>query len=136
MGCRDPASLSQTIDMEIDHLNRIVGNLLDMSRIEAGTLPSERDWCDLAEVIGATLQHLDLRLNGRSLTVDLAPDLPLVFINPVLVDQILTNLLENALKYTPPGTPFRLIAQYVDAADTPGDGHRDSARSWPWHPGT
>jgi two-component system, OmpR family, sensor histidine kinase KdpD len=43
-----------------------------------------------------------------------------VFINPVLVDQILTNLLENALKYTPPSTPFRLIAQYVDDADTPG----------------
>jgi two-component system sensor histidine kinase KdpD len=113
-------SLGQTIDMEIDHLNRIVGNLLDMSRIEAGTLPSERDWYDLAEVIGATLQHLDLRLNGRPLTVELAPDLPFVFINPVLVDQILTNLVENALKYTPQGTPIGLIAQCAGAADTPG----------------
>jgi two-component system sensor histidine kinase KdpD len=113
-------SLGQTIDMEIDHLNRIVGNLLDMSRIEAGTLPSERDWYDLAEVIGVTLQHLDLRLNGRPLTVDLAPDLPFVFINPVLVDQILTNLLENAVKYTPEGTPIRLIAQCAGAADTLG----------------
>ena len=113
-------SLGQTIDMEIDHLNRIVGNLLDMSRIEAGTLPSERDWYDLAEVIGATLQHLDLRLNGRPFTVDLAPDLPFVFINPVLVDQILTNLVENALKYTPQGTPIGLIAQCAGTADTPG----------------
>jgi two-component system sensor histidine kinase KdpD len=103
--------LTHTIDAEIDHLNQIVGNLLDMSRIEAGTLPSERDWHDLAEVIGATLERLEARLGDRPLTVELEPDLPLVLINPILIGQVLTNLLENALKYAPAGSPIAMAAR-------------------------
>jgi two-component system sensor histidine kinase KdpD len=107
-------ALTQTIDAEVDHLNRQVGNLLDMSRIEAGTLSSERDWHDLAEVIGATLQRLEPQSNGRTIAVELAPDLPLVSINAVLIDQVLTNLLENALKYTTPGTSIVLTVRCID----------------------
>jgi two-component system sensor histidine kinase KdpD len=109
-------ALTRTIDLEIDHLDRIVGNLLDMSRIEAGTLPVERDWHDLAEVIGATLQHLDPRFANRSLDLDLAPDLPLVYINPILIDQVLTNLLENALKYAASDHPITIAARRAEGA--------------------
>ncbi|HEX5689158.1 MAG TPA: ATP-binding protein, partial [Roseiflexaceae bacterium] len=103
-------SLTQTIDSEVDHLNRLVGNLLDMSRVEAGTLSSEREAHDLGDVIGATLRRLAPQLNGRTITVDLPPDLPFVSINAVLIDQVFTNLLENALKYTPAGSPLALAA--------------------------
>jgi two-component system, OmpR family, sensor histidine kinase KdpD len=108
-------ALTQTLDLEIDHLNRVVGNLLDLSRIEAGTLPAERDWHDIAEVIGAALQHLEHRLSDRPVHVDVASDLPLVLINPVLIGQVITNLLENALKYAPPDRPIVIAAHRADA---------------------
>jgi two-component system sensor histidine kinase KdpD len=107
-------TFTQSIDTQVDHLNRIVGNLLDMSRVEAGTLSSERDWHDLAEVIGVTLQRLGPRIEDRPINVDLAPDLPLVSINATLIDQVLANLLENALKYTPPGTPITISARRAE----------------------
>jgi len=100
--------LTQSIDSELDHLNHIVGNLLDMSRIEGYALSAERDWQDLTEVLGAVLQRMARRMEGRSLTIEVDPDLPLVAINATLIDQVLTNLLENALKYTPPETPITI----------------------------
>jgi two-component system sensor histidine kinase KdpD len=107
-------ALAQTIDGEIDHLNQVVGNLLDMSRIDAGSLPAERDWHDLAELIGSALGRIEPRMAGRGLRLDLAPDLPLVYVNPVLIGQVLVNLLENALRHTPPGTPIEVAARGED----------------------
>jgi two-component system sensor histidine kinase KdpD len=100
--------LTQSIDSELDHLNHIVGNLLDMSRIEGNALSAERDWQDLTEVLGAVLQRMARRMEGRSLTIDLDPDLPLIAMNATLIEQVLTNLLENTLKYTPPETPITI----------------------------
>jgi two-component system sensor histidine kinase KdpD len=104
-------SLTSAIDAEIDHLDRIVGNLLSMSRVESGALPAERDWQDLAELLGAVLRRMAGQLDGRPIEVDLAPDLPLVAINATLIEQVLTNLLENALKHTAPGTPIAIVAR-------------------------
>jgi two-component system sensor histidine kinase KdpD len=104
-------TLTSAIDAEIDHLDRIVGNLLNMSRIESGALPAERDWQDLAELLGAVLRRMAGQLDGRPLDVGLAPDLPLVAINATLIEQVLTNLLENALKHTPPGTPVAIAVR-------------------------
>jgi two-component system sensor histidine kinase KdpD len=104
-------TLTSAIDAEIDHLDRIVGNLLSMSRVESGALPAERDWQDLAELLGAVLRRMAGQLDGRPIEVDLAPDLPLVAINATLIEQVLTNLLENALKYSPPGTPIAIVAR-------------------------
>jgi two-component system sensor histidine kinase KdpD len=112
--------LTQSIDTQVDHLNRVVGNLLDMSRVEAGTLSPERDWHDLAEVLGATLQHMDQRLDGHTVAIELAPELPLVAINAVLIEQVLTNLLENAIKYAPAGTPLHIAARLADDPNAPG----------------
>ncbi len=106
----------QSIDEEARRLNRLVGNLLDMSRIESGVLRPEKDWYAVGEVIEATAQRLEPRLAGHHLTLDIAPDLPLIRFDFVQIEQVLTNLLENALKYTPPGTAIAVQARRT--ADT------------------
>src|SRR5262249_54916218 len=103
--------LTSAIDAEIDHLDRIVGNLLSMSRVESRALPAERDWQDLAELLGAVLRRMAGQLDGHPIDVDLAPDLPLVAIHATLIGQGLTNLLENALKHPPPSTPIAIVAR-------------------------
>jgi len=113
-------TLATTIDSEADRLNRIVGNLLDMSRIEAGALPVARDWQDIAELIGSVLQRMAGQLDGHPVAVEVAPELPLVSINATLMDQVLTNLVENAIKHTPPHTPIMIMAQRSAAGAPPG----------------
>lgn len=110
----DPASqqeLLKTAHEEANRLNHLVGNLLDMSRLEAGALKVSRQPCDVQDVIGATLQRLDSGLASREIRVDLPPDLPLVPMDFVLVVQALVNVLDNAVKYSPPGTPIDIRAQ-------------------------
>ena len=102
--------LLHAVDDETDHLNRLVGNLLEMSRIESGALHPVRDWHDLGEQIGAVVERLRPRLGARMLTIDLPADLPLVHASYTEIDQVLTNLLENALKYTPAESPIEIAA--------------------------
>jgi two-component system sensor histidine kinase KdpD len=102
--------LSRSIDQEADRLNRLVGNLLEISRIEAGSLPLRREPEDLSEIVGAAVQHLTHHLADRTLLVDIPESLPLVSLDAVQMDRVLTNLLENAAKFSPPGTAIRLAA--------------------------
>jgi two-component system sensor histidine kinase KdpD len=104
-----------TINQETDHLNRLVGNLLDMSRIEAGALNPARSWQDLGELIAEVAERLLPRLDGHPLELDLPADLPPVQISYTQIDQVLTNLVENAAKYSPPGTPISVRARPGDA---------------------
>ena len=85
---------------EAERLNRFVGNLLDMTRLEAGELQLQTELCDVQDLVGCALAALDQRLNGRGVTVTLAADLPLVPMDMVLVTQVMVNLLDNALKYS------------------------------------
>jgi two-component system sensor histidine kinase KdpD len=102
--------LIETIGEEAQRLNRLVGNLLDMTRLESGAMPVRKEWHSLEEVIGAALGRLEPRLAGREVGVRLPPALPLVHIDDVLVEQVLFNLVENAVKYTPPGSPVEVSA--------------------------
>jgi two-component system sensor histidine kinase KdpD len=101
--------LAQLAYEEAERLNRLVGNLLDMTRLEAG-VRIEKEWQSLEEVIGIALNRLESRLQDHPLTTALPLDLPLIPCDSLLIEQALVNLLENAIKYTPPGTPIELSA--------------------------
>ena len=87
-------------------MNTLVGNLLDMARLESGAVRLNRQWQPLEEVIGSALAACAPVLAARPVTVDLAPDLPLLHFDAVLIERVLVNVLENAAKYTPENTPI------------------------------
>jgi two-component system sensor histidine kinase KdpD len=102
--------LTETILQEAQRLNRLVRNLLDMTRLEAGALRVKKEWQPLEEVVGSALNRMEEALAGRHVQIELAPDLPLVPLDAVLIEQVFVNLLENAVKYTPPGSPLEVSA--------------------------
>jgi two-component system sensor histidine kinase KdpD len=104
-------ALLRTAHGEALRLNRLVGNLLDMTRLEAGALKVHKEAQPLEEVIGAALNRVDDRLRDRAVRTDVPADLPLVPLDSVLIEQVLINLLENATKYTPPGSPVDVVAR-------------------------
>ncbi len=109
----DPAlrrELVETVCDEAERLERLVSNLLDMTRLDSGAVEPRREWVPLVEVIGSALTRLERRLGGRPVTTTLAEEVPLLSIDPVLVEQLFVNLLENAAKYTPPGSPIEIRA--------------------------
>ncbi|HEY7412465.1 MAG TPA: sensor histidine kinase KdpD [Vicinamibacteria bacterium] len=108
--------LTETIHEEAVRLNRLVTNLLDMSRLEAGGVRLEREWQPLEEVVGASIGLLEKLLDGRRIETALPEDLPLVPFDAVLLQQVLVNLLENAIKYTPPATTILVGARLADGA--------------------
>lgn len=99
---------------EGERLDRLVQNLLEMTRLESGSIQLRREWHALEEVVGAVLHRFDRRLRGRPVTARIPSDLPLVAIDEILVEQVLINLLDNALKYTPGGTPIEISATAND----------------------
>jgi two-component system sensor histidine kinase KdpD len=107
---------AQAIEEEALRLNRIVGNLLDLSRIEGGNLRPEKDWYDLSALVDDVLGHLRPLTAGHSVVVDIPEDLPPVYLDYVQIDQVLSNLIENATKYTAPGTEIRVAARTGDGA--------------------
>lgn len=102
------SQLSRTIYEEADRMNRLIQNLLDMTRLESGALRVKKEWQSAEEVVGAALDLLKRRLSTHSITIKIQPDLPLVSMDALLVEQLLLNLMENALNHTPEGTPIEL----------------------------
>ena len=112
------AELLGTILSESDRLNRFIANLLDMTRLEAGAITPARAPHDLAEIVGSALQRAGRLLADHRVTIDLGDDLPMAEIDPVLFEQVLFNLLDNAAKYAPEGSTVRIEAGPTAAGDT------------------
>ena len=85
-----------------------------MTRLESGPLLLKRDWIPLEEMIGSALTRLERQLGERSIQIDLPEALPLLSVDPVLFEQIFVNLLENASRYTPAGSPLEIAARKID----------------------
>jgi two-component system sensor histidine kinase KdpD len=108
--------LTETIHEEAQRLNRLVRNLLDMTRLASGAVKVAKEWQPIDGVVGAALDRLEDQLRGRRVEVQLPPAPSLVPIDGLLIEQLLINLLENAAKYTPEGSSIEIVARQ-DKAD-------------------
>lgn len=101
-------TLAADIQTSAERLNRLVENLLDMSRLESGRLSLKLEWCDACDLVGVAVQRVAAELSPRPVTVDCAPQLPLLRMDFVLMEQVLVNLLDNVAHYTPPTTAVQI----------------------------
>jgi two-component system sensor histidine kinase KdpD len=102
--------LLAAIEEETDRLNYLVGNLLNMSRIEAGALKPERKWNVLAEIVQGVVNHISKRSLTHQIKIDVSPELPLVPVDYIQMEQVFTNLISNSIKYSPQETIIQISA--------------------------
>jgi two-component system sensor histidine kinase KdpD len=108
--------LLETLHEEADRLNRLVQNLLEMTRLESGALQLHTEWHSVEEVVGAALGRFGKALMRRAVTTRVPPELPLVPMDDVLIEQVLINLIDNVLKYTPAESPIEVTAEDTGGA--------------------
>ncbi len=106
-------SLIENAGEEAERLNRIVGNLLDMTRLEAGAMQVHKQPGEVQDLIGTALEQMHGRLGQDVVTVEVPADLPMVPMDFGLMVQVLVNVIDNALKYSPPGSPLEIRAGVV-----------------------
>ncbi len=109
----DHLEFVESIDASVDRLNHLVSNLLDLSRLESGMVQPEKEWYPIGDVIATVLDRLDAaeQTQDHTIIVDLPDDLPLAPLDHGQIESVLTNLLENALKYSPPHSTIRVQAR-------------------------
>jgi two-component system sensor histidine kinase KdpD len=110
LGAKVRRDLLDSIREEAERLNRYVGDLLDMSRLEGGALSTRAEWIDTREVLGAAITRVGRRLGERRLARDFPAQLSLVKADPGLLEQALVNILENAIAYSPDGSAIETAA--------------------------
>ncbi|MFZ5551449.1 MAG: DUF4118 domain-containing protein [Pseudomonadota bacterium] len=106
--------IAQAMRQSALRMNALVTNLLDMARLESGAVQLNRQWQPLEEVVGSALSAMAGALAGRPVSTRLEDDLPLLHLDAALIERVLVNLLENALKYTPAGSPIEIGARALD----------------------
>jgi two-component system sensor histidine kinase KdpD len=110
LGAAERRALAESIFRQSASMAEVMGNVLQMTRLETGAIALQRDWSSLGEIAGSVLGRLAGRLSQHRVMLDLPGDLPLVRVDATLIEQVLGNLLENAAKHTPAGTLVRLRA--------------------------
>jgi two-component system sensor histidine kinase KdpD len=100
-----------TITSESERMDRLINNLLDMTRLESGGLVVKREWQPIQDVIVSALHHLKRRLGNRPIITSVPRDLPLVNIDGIAIEQVLANLIDNAVEYTPADIPLEIDAK-------------------------
>jgi two-component system sensor histidine kinase KdpD len=127
--------LAESIVAETDRLNRLVANLLDMTRLDAGSMQLDRDWHPLDDLVGGVLHRLRRLLVNHQVVVEMSPAVGLVYVDELLMHQVLTNLIENALRFAPAGSRIKIAAgsanqkRWLEVSDqgpgiAPGDEER------------
>lgn len=115
-GASADSELADTILVEADRLNRVVTNLLDMTRLESGAVRLKSEWHSVEELVGGALARMERALGGWRVETAVPADLPLVPVDALLVERVLVNLLDNAAKHTPPGSTIRISASSLGDA--------------------
>jgi len=110
----DQLDLIETGMEESQRLNRLVDNLLDMTRLESGTLMLHRQSSDVQDLVGASLARMGDRLGTRKVNISIPERLPPISVDFVLIEQVMVNLLENAIKYSPSESAIDITANYQD----------------------
>lgn len=105
--------LLQTILQGAERMNRFVNNLLDMARLESGMLKLNKDWCDIQDIIGVAVNRLEIVLAKHLLDINIPIGLPLVHADYILIEQVLINLLDNAVKYSDPDSKITISVRQV-----------------------
>ena len=100
-----------TIEEEAGRMARFVGNLLDITKLEAGAVELKRQPTDLSDVIGVALRRTEGLLADFEVSLDVEPDLPLLKLDDMLIEQVLVNLLDNAAKYAPPSSTITITVR-------------------------
>ena len=111
----DPAErreFAQMVTAEAGRLHRLVVNLLDLTRLQSGRLSAQPTLQAIDEVVGTTLCRLEPQLQGRLVRTDVPSNVPLASFDPVLIGQVVTNLVENVIRHTPPGSPVEIFARH------------------------
>ena len=111
MSSEERRALAASVFNQCREMSERVAKVLQMTRLEGGAIELQRDWASMAEVVASTVRLLQKQLAGHKVVLDVPGDLPLVRFDAALVEQALTNLLENAAKHTPAGTLIRVGAQ-------------------------
>jgi two-component system sensor histidine kinase KdpD len=117
-GRLDPAQraeLCETICAEAERMERLIGNILDMVRLESGGIVPKREWVPLEEIVGSALTRLESRLGSCEVRVVIPESLPLVSVDPVLFAQVFVNLIDNALKHGE-SSPIEIAARHQAGA--------------------
>jgi two-component system sensor histidine kinase KdpD len=113
---QDKLELSRGIVDEAERMSNLVNNILDMAKLEAGVLELNKQWHPLEEIVGTVLTLLHTQLTGRPVKVKLPEGIPMILADSVMIEQVLINLLENAVRYTPPGSGLEIIAEINESA--------------------